>query len=106
MEDRRMTQRTLLTGAVAVLAAVLALRAGAAEESAAARGRKALLENCYIPAIWSRDAYDHAWKHWEGVTAKPADYDQAFREAYGLHPAPYANGGLPMGLREGRRLLG
>ncbi len=101
-----MTQRQVWAGALAVLAAVLAVRAGAAESTAADRGRKALLEGCYIPAIWSRDAYDNAWKRWESVTAKPADYDRAFREVYGLHPAPYPNGGLPMGLREGRRLLG
>ena len=29
----------------------------------------------------------------------------AFREPYGLHPAPYPNGDLPMGLRDGPRLL-
>jgi hypothetical protein len=69
------------------------------------RGRKHLLGDNYIPAIWSRDAYDTAWKRWEGVTAKPADYDAAFREIYGLHPAPYPNNGLPMGFREGPRLL-
>ena len=36
---------------------------------------------------------------------KPADYDAAFRERYGLHPAPYPNGGLPMGLRRANILL-
>ena len=30
----------------------------------------------------------------------PADYDRLFRERYGLHAAPYPNGGYPMGLRE------
>ena len=79
---------------------------GAAEQSAADRGRKHLLEDNYIPAIWARDAYDQAWKRWENVTAKPADYDAAFRETYGLQPAPYPNGTLPMGLRDGPRLLG
>src|SRR4051812_23300027 len=85
------------------LGAGLALAAGA--EDAAARGRKALLGGNYIPAVWSRDAYDQAWKRW-GVTTKPADYAAAFREYYGLHPAPYANGDLPMGLRDGPRLFG
>ena len=37
---------------------------------------------------------------------KPADYDAAFRERYGLHPAPYPNDGLPMGLRKAAILLG
>src|SRR3954465_482012 len=70
------------------------------------RGRKHLLGDNYIPAIWSRDAYDNAWKRWEGMTGKPADYSASFRETNGLPPAPYPNNGLPMGLREGPRLLG
>jgi mono/diheme cytochrome c family protein len=86
------------------LGAGLAVAAGT--EDAAARGRKALSEGNYIPAIWSRDAYDQAWKRWGGVLTKPADYGAAFREYYGLHPAPYPNGDLPMGLRDGPRLLG
>ena len=31
-------------------------------------------------------------------TEKPADYDAAFRDYYGLHPAPYPNADLPDGL--------
>src|SRR5438105_1509945 len=86
------------------LLAGISLAAGT--EDAAERGRKHLLGDTYIPAIWSRDAYEQSWKRWEGVTAKPTDYAGAFRETYGLHPAPYPNGDLPMGLREGPRLLG
>ena len=85
---------------------ISALCAGAAWESAADRGRKHLFADNYIPAIWSRDAYDEAWKRWEGVTARPADYAAAFRETYGLHTAPYPNSDLPMGLRDGPRLFG
>jgi mono/diheme cytochrome c family protein len=98
-----MVRRTLL---IAALFAMAILYAGAAEESAISRGRKHLLEDNYIPAIWSRDAYDEAWKRWEGVKTKPADYAAAFRQAYGLHPPTYPNGDLPMGLRDGPRLLG
>ena len=36
----------------------------------------------------------------------PADYARAFRERYGLHEAPYENGGLPMGFTRPRGLLG
>jgi hypothetical protein len=52
-------------------------------------------------------AYENAWKHW-GLREKPApeQYDRLFRERYGLHPAPYANDGLPMGLRYQTRSLG
>jgi hypothetical protein len=104
MEDDRMARRRLLAGAVVLAAAVL--HVGAAEQSAADRGRKHLLADNYIPAIWTRDAYEQAWKRWDGVAAKPKEYGAAFRETYGLHPAPYPNGDLPMGLRDGPRLLG
>jgi mono/diheme cytochrome c family protein len=70
----------------------------AAAEPSAQRGREALLGRCYIPASFSQTVYDEAWKQW-GLKEKPADYDRLFRERYGLHPAPYANGNLPMGLR-------
>ena len=36
---------------------------------------------------------------------KPDNYDAAFREHYGMHAAPYPNHNLPMGMREGKRLL-
>jgi hypothetical protein len=57
------------------------------------------------PPFWSLRAYDDAWKRW-GVAEKPEDYPSAFRERYGLHPAPYENGGLPMGFHRTRGLLG
>ena len=48
---------TRLAGIALVgLAAGLAL--GAGTEDAAGRGRKHLLGDNYIPAIWSRDAYE------------------------------------------------
>jgi mono/diheme cytochrome c family protein len=87
-----------------VFGATLALAAD--PKTAAERGRRNLTERVYIPAIWSRTSYDDLWKRWEGVTAKPADYDRTVREVYGLHPAPFPNNGLPMGLREGPRILG
>ena len=79
--------------------------ANAAELTAAERGRKALLEHSYIPPAWRAEAVENSWKCWPGVKEKPADYERAFREHYGLHPAPYPNQGLPMGLRESRLLL-
>jgi hypothetical protein len=88
-----------------VLIGLVGASFGAGGDTAVERGRKHLLGDNYIPAIWSRSAYDDAWKQWEGVTAKPADYDAAFRDVYGLHPAAYPNDGLPMGLRAGPRLL-
>ena len=74
------------------------------EPTPAERGYKALTETAFIPAFWSPKALPNAWKQW-GVTEKPADYDAAVRERYGLHEAPYPNDGLPMGLRKAPRLL-
>src|SRR5262249_34557601 len=75
--------------------------AGPAEKPAsdAERGRKALLGRRFTPPLFSRKAYENAWKEW-GLKEKPADYERRFRQRYGLHEAPYPNGGYPMGLRE------
>jgi mono/diheme cytochrome c family protein len=64
----------------------------------AARGRDALLGECYSGPLTSRRGYESLWQQW-GLTAKPADYAAAVADRYGLHPAPYPNDGLPMGLR-------
>ncbi|MBX3400272.1 MAG: c-type cytochrome [Gemmataceae bacterium] len=69
-----------------------------AEPTAAERGKRALESKAFIPSFWPRAAYDLAWKQW-GIAEKPTDYAAAFNERYGLHAAPYANDGLPMGLR-------
>jgi hypothetical protein len=71
----------------------------------AERGRLALLTRSFNPTIWSARAYDNVWRQW-GLTEKPADYLDAFRERYGLSPAPFPNDGYPMGLRSSGGLLG
>jgi mono/diheme cytochrome c family protein len=76
----------------------------AAEPTAAERGYKALTETAFSPGFWKTTSIGNAWKEW-GLAAKPANYDAAFRERYGLHPAPYPNDGLPMGLRKTTILL-
>lgn len=71
------------------------------------RGKEALLGRNFTPPTISLDAYRTAWRIWdEKAKEAPADYDAAFRERYGLHPAPYPNHGYPMGLREGTTFLG
>jgi mono/diheme cytochrome c family protein len=77
----------------------------AAEPTPAEQGYKALTGTAFIPAFWKSNAVENAWKQW-GLKAKPAGYDAAFRERYGLHPAPYPNDGFPMGLRKANLLLG
>lgn len=80
------------------------LRADNAE--AIARGKKALETRAFSPAPWPFSAYDNAWKHWQqGFAKAPANYEQAFREHYGLHPAPFDNGKYPMGMRPGVLLI-
>jgi hypothetical protein len=49
-------------------------------------------------------AYEKVWKQW-GIKDKPADYEKAVRERYGLHPASYENGGMPMGIRKANYLF-
>jgi mono/diheme cytochrome c family protein len=89
-----------------VVSAWLVSRPRAAENAAAARGKQALLGRAFSPPFWSRGAYENAWHQWGGAAKeRPADYAAAFRDRYGLHPAPYPNGGLPMGLRQTSFLL-
>src|SRR5262249_54825428 len=75
-------------------------RLGAANPDAAERGERALLGRAFNLPAWSAPAYKNAWRRWSGTGSEsPEAYDAAFREHYGLHPAPYANGNYPMGMR-------
>ncbi len=76
-----------------------------AREASMERGKAALLGRSFNPPVWNQRSYDQAWKAW-GVANKPRAYAAAFRQRYGLHPAPYPNDGLPMGLRSSPSLLG
>lgn len=71
----------------------------------AARHGSVLVHQALNPPFWSLRAYREAWKQW-GILSRPADYDRAFRDRYGLHEAPYDNGGMPMGFTRSRGLLG
>ena len=66
----------------------------------AVRGRPAL-----NPPIAATRAYEALWKQWS-VPDRPADYARAVRDRYGLHPAPYENAGLPMGMHPARGFQG
>src|SRR4051812_6541907 len=69
------------------------------------RGRIALTTTGYISAAWSEEAYRKVGQLWETAAPdpdrEPEAYAAAFRRRYGLHPAPYPNDSLPMGLRRG-----
>ncbi|MCZ2341441.1 MAG: c-type cytochrome [Bacteroidales bacterium] len=85
---------------------VLSATSGLAEEKTPAqRGEHILTQTAFIRGFWPQFAYDNVWKQW-GIAEKPKNYDAAIRERYGLHPAPYPNGNLPMGLRKTPLLIG
>jgi hypothetical protein len=96
----RTTALGLFLASLAVSPCVLA-----AEKTAAERGRDALLGRSLNPAAWPMRAYENVWKQW-GVSARPANFEQLLMERYGLHPAPFDNKGLPLGLLEARSFLG
>lgn len=100
-----MTQRRWAAGAAfAGLAMISAVSAG--DPSAVERGERALLQRAFNQPSWSAQAYQNAWRRWNGNPQEPPpSYDAAFREHYGLHPAQYANGDYPMGLRAAKGLL-
>lgn len=90
---------------LALLALVFASR-GFADETAPARGKKALIERPFTAAMWRTTAYDNAWRHWTPAPKeRPKNYAQAFMDYYGLHSAPYKSP-FPMGIREGSNFLG
>jgi RoxA-like, cytochrome c-like len=90
----------LAAAATAMTPALGADGASADRGREAVRGRPAL-----NPAVCSNETYDALWKRW-GAAERPADYAAAVRDRYGLHVAPYENGGLPMGLHAASSLFG
>ncbi len=103
MSARRENQRGVWLGIVLAGWVSLANASDSACPTAAERGRIALTSKSYLPPAWSLDAYKKAGSLW-GVKApnpdtEPEAYAAAFNRRYGLHPAPYPNDGLPMGLR-------
>jgi hypothetical protein len=96
-------RRTAILAAFVCLSLARAARAG--EQTAAERGRDVMFHRSLNPGVWTLKAYDEVWKQW-GVPARPAAYAQAIMERYGLHPAPFDNGGRPLGLLEAPRFWG
>jgi hypothetical protein len=83
----------ILAGFLATICTVGVLASDTSTPTAAERGRKALTTKAFNGGIWLPSDYHGVWKAWD-------------RERYGLHPAPYENHGLPMGLRDAKGLLG
>lgn len=76
-----------------------------ADAAAAERGRIALTLKGFLKPEWSDSAYRRVARLWDEPAPDPdrdpSAYAAAFARRYGLHPAPFANDGLPMGLRRG-----
>lgn len=92
----------LLSALAAILGASDVSRAGEDDLAASVeRGRQALTGRSFVSPAWGPEAYDRAGQFWGPDAPDPHSpaYDRAFRERYGLHVAPFANDGLPMGLR-------
>ena len=74
-------------------------------KAAAERGRIALTQHGYLQPGWTDSAYEKVGKLWgpdaPDPQSEPEKYARAFETRYGLHPAPFPNDGLPMGLRKG-----
>jgi len=72
---------------------------------AAERGRVALTLEGFLKPEWSEAVYRNAARLWDQTAPDPdkdpCGYAALFCYRYGLHPAPYPNDGLPMGLRRG-----
>jgi hypothetical protein len=109
--------RTGVLGERVALAVAFAVAAGGRDQLAVAGGKdqsasppsvqhgSELVHSALNPPFWSLRAYQTAWTQWR-LKSRPADYAAAFRARYGLHVAPYENGGLPMGFTRPRGLLG
>ena len=78
---------------------------GADAAAAAERGRVALTQKGFLKPEWSAAVYRDAAKLWDQTApdpdVDPTGYAAIFRYRYGLHPAPFPNDGLPLGLRRG-----
>jgi mono/diheme cytochrome c family protein len=101
-----MNRMVLVVSVAVVLPLSAAEPPGAEDRAASERGHTALTTRAFNPTTWTLTGYQNAWKSWQPARKEaPADYAPAFREYYGLHPAPFENNGLPMGLRETKSLL-
>jgi hypothetical protein len=80
---------SLTTTALITVLYSVELSAAEPVPGAAEPGRHSLLSRELWPPVFPLSAYDDAWKQW-GVKQKPANFDQRFRERYGLHARPDA----------------
>jgi hypothetical protein len=92
-----------LLSLIAILSVTASAQAG--DDSAAERGKHALFQTALNSPAWTMHAYTAALSVSGAARVPDSEYANAFMEHYGLHPAPYANGGYPMGLRAAPGIL-
>jgi mono/diheme cytochrome c family protein len=99
--------RLLLFFSLAIAASAPGTPVDANERAAAQkRGAQAVSGRIQLtPPVWSKRSYDSIWRRW-GLQERPADFDNALRQRYGLLPAPGSDHGLPLGLNEVRGVFG
>src|SRR5690349_19858401 len=92
-----------LVGLLLLQGELLAAETAPPDPGAVERGRIALTAKSHLAPAWSSDAYEKVTGVWKFPAPDPKidrrAYDEAVYNRYGLHPAPYPNEGLPMGLR-------
>lgn len=95
--------RRIVVFAAVALGLLAAVGGEPDKRTAAERGREALTRGSYLPAAWGLDAYKNARRFLGPDAPDPESdsdgYAKAFNAYFGLHPAPYPNDDLPMGLR-------
>jgi mono/diheme cytochrome c family protein len=69
------------------------------DEPSLERGREALLGRAFNPVNWSVQGYEKLARRW---ASNPAE---TLADHFGLHPAPYGNHDMPMGLRRTHTFL-
>jgi mono/diheme cytochrome c family protein len=99
-----MTRVSIFSVSIVAFVSDIALSGnGEVESSAVDRGREALTSRSFLKPEWSLEIYENVAELWGNEApdpgADPESYALAFNRRYGLHPAPFPNDGLPMGLK-------
>ncbi len=89
--------------ALAIVLVATTTHAAEPDPAAVERGRIALTQTGHLGPAWQGGTYFNVGLLWGAPSPRtdPEGYAAAFNRRYGLHPAPYPNDGLPMGLRRG-----
>ncbi|OJW09056.1 MAG: hypothetical protein BGO49_07780 [Planctomycetales bacterium 71-10] len=106
----RIDIQRLGAGLLLLFVPIVARAADAPDPAAVERGRRLVEGRQFLKAEWSDAAYRAVGKAWgepaPDPDGDPEGYARAFARRYGLHPAPFPNDGLPMGLKRSMKADG